>query len=221
MEHFFFFWSRLPANGRCHIQKCVLSCFNCVQLSATPWTVTHQAPLSVGFSRQNTRVGCHALHQGIFLTQGMNPCFLRLLPCLAGSLPLMPLGQSNQRRESYKTLAFKEIEPVRSTVLASGAVVSLCTDQPWSLFCGPRLSGPVLLLHNSMSCGQSCLRHETCGLCHEAINWTPRGFDKLPLTRLLSSSWIVMKTEVLHFDTLCYESALWMTATGKNGNVLP
>ena len=30
----------------------MLSCFSCVQLSATPWTVGHQAPLSVGFSRQ-------------------------------------------------------------------------------------------------------------------------------------------------------------------------
>ena len=26
-----------------------------------PWTVAHQAPLSMGFSRQNTGVGCHAL----------------------------------------------------------------------------------------------------------------------------------------------------------------
>ena len=31
---------------------CVLSHFSCVQLFATPWTVAHQAPLSMGFSRQ-------------------------------------------------------------------------------------------------------------------------------------------------------------------------
>ena len=31
---------------------CVLSCFICVQLFATPWTVAHQAPLSMGLSRQ-------------------------------------------------------------------------------------------------------------------------------------------------------------------------
>ena len=30
----------------------MLSCFTCVQLFATPWTVVHQAPLSMGFSRQ-------------------------------------------------------------------------------------------------------------------------------------------------------------------------
>ena len=39
---------------------------------ATLWTVAHQAPLSMGFSSQNTGVGCHFLLQGIFLTQGSN-----------------------------------------------------------------------------------------------------------------------------------------------------
>ena len=31
---------------------CVLICFSCVLLFATLWTVPHQAPLSLGFSRQ-------------------------------------------------------------------------------------------------------------------------------------------------------------------------
>ena len=31
---------------------CVLSHFSCVRLSATPWTMAHQTPLSMGFSRQ-------------------------------------------------------------------------------------------------------------------------------------------------------------------------
>ena len=31
---------------------CMLSCFSCVQLFASPWTVACQAPLSLGFSRQ-------------------------------------------------------------------------------------------------------------------------------------------------------------------------
>ena len=30
----------------------MISCFSCVQLFVTPWTVAHQAPLYVGFSRQ-------------------------------------------------------------------------------------------------------------------------------------------------------------------------
>ena len=34
------------------VHACVLSHFSCVRLCETPWTVAHQAPLSMGFSRQ-------------------------------------------------------------------------------------------------------------------------------------------------------------------------
>ena len=40
---------------------------------------------------KNTGVGCHALLQGIFQTQGLNPGLSCLLPRQAGSLPLAPL----------------------------------------------------------------------------------------------------------------------------------
>ena len=40
--------SRVP----CAIHACGLSCFSRVQLSVTLWTVACQAPLSMGFSRQ-------------------------------------------------------------------------------------------------------------------------------------------------------------------------
>ena len=42
---------------------------------------------------KNARVVCHALLQGIFPTQGSNPCFLCLLHWQAGSLPLVPPGR--------------------------------------------------------------------------------------------------------------------------------
>ena len=54
----------------------MLSCFSRVQLFATLWTVALQAPQSMGLSRQNIAVDHHALLQGIFLTQGSNPCLL-------------------------------------------------------------------------------------------------------------------------------------------------
>ena len=38
-------------------------------------------------------MGCHALLQGIFQTQGSNPYLLRLLQQQAGSLPLGPPGK--------------------------------------------------------------------------------------------------------------------------------
>ena len=63
---------------------------SCVQLFATPWGVACQASLSMEFSSKNTGVGCHALLQGIFLTQGLN---LGLLHYRQDSLPSEPLGE--------------------------------------------------------------------------------------------------------------------------------
>ena len=42
----------------------MLSCFSCVWLCATLWTVACQAPLSMGFPSKNTGVGCHVLLHG-------------------------------------------------------------------------------------------------------------------------------------------------------------
>ena len=44
---------------------------------------------------KSTGVGCHALLQGIFPTQGLNLCLLHLLHWQAGSLPLAPSGNPN------------------------------------------------------------------------------------------------------------------------------
>ena len=55
----------------------VLSCFSRVQLFATPWTAALLCPW--GYPSRNTRVGFHFFLQGIFLTQGSNPCLQRLL----------------------------------------------------------------------------------------------------------------------------------------------
>ena len=60
------------------MHACVLSHFSHVQLFATLWTVVRQAPLSMEPGK-NTGVGCHALLQGIFLTQGLNLGVLNLL----------------------------------------------------------------------------------------------------------------------------------------------
>ena len=39
-----------------------------VRLLVTPWTAADQAPLSMGFSRQNTGVGCHCLLRNLYNT---------------------------------------------------------------------------------------------------------------------------------------------------------
>ena len=64
---------------------------SCVRLFATPWTVAHQAPLSMEFSRQEYW-SCHFHLQGIFLTQRSNRGLLCLLHWKVDSLPLSHLS---------------------------------------------------------------------------------------------------------------------------------
>ena len=62
----------------------------------TPQTEAHQAPLSMGFSRQEHWSGLHALLQGIFPTQQSNPHLLCLLHWQVGSLAVTPPGKPTQ-----------------------------------------------------------------------------------------------------------------------------
>ena len=69
---------------------CVLSR---VRLSATPWTVVLQDPLSRDLPGKNTGVDCHFLPQGIFPTQGLNPGLFCLLHWQAGFFTTEPRGK--------------------------------------------------------------------------------------------------------------------------------
>ena len=69
-----------------HLMRlCVQSCFSCVQLSATLWTVVRQALLSMGFSRQEywSRMPCPP--PGDLPDPGIKPASL-MSPTLAGGL---------------------------------------------------------------------------------------------------------------------------------------
>ena len=59
---------------------CVLSC---IQLFATPWTVAHQAPLSMGFPRQEYWNGLPFLSPGHLPDPSIEPSSL-VSPVLAG-----------------------------------------------------------------------------------------------------------------------------------------
>ena len=62
---------------------------NCVQLFVTPWTVAHQAPLYMGFPRQEYQSGLPFPPPGDLSKPGIKPTSLRS-PALAGSLPAEP-----------------------------------------------------------------------------------------------------------------------------------
>ena len=62
-------------------QSCLL-CAKSLQLCPTfaiPWAVAPRLLCLWDFPVKNTGVGCHALLQRIFLTQGLNPCLLCFL----------------------------------------------------------------------------------------------------------------------------------------------
>ena len=63
----------------------VLSRFSCVRLLAMPWTVAHQAPLSLGFSRQEYQSGLPCPPPGDLPDPGIEPRSLTS-PALAGGI---------------------------------------------------------------------------------------------------------------------------------------
>ena len=73
-------WPTLSLSHRC-------VCAEYVSCSVMPdslqpfWTVACQAPLSMGFSRQEYCMGCHSFLQEIFPSQGSNLQLLCLLLC--------------------------------------------------------------------------------------------------------------------------------------------
>ena len=114
----------------------MLSRFSHAQLYATLWSVAHQTPLSMGFSKQEYWSGLHALLQGIFLTQGSNPHLLFLLHWQVGSLPLAPPEKPNMSNTCYQ-------KSINFSLWISDKVVAqpcptLCDHhglQPARLFC--------------------------------------------------------------------------------------
>ena len=73
-----------------HTCACMLTCLSCVQLSAISWPVAHQAPLSMGFSKQEYWSGLPCLSPGDLPNPGIEPISP---PVQADSLPSEPPGK--------------------------------------------------------------------------------------------------------------------------------
>ena len=75
--------------------KSMLSCFSCVHLFATLWTVTLRAPLSIGFSRQENWSGLLCPPPGDLPNPGIKPLSLMSpLHWQVSPLPPAPPGKS-------------------------------------------------------------------------------------------------------------------------------
>ena len=82
---------------------CMLSCSNHVQHSAIPWTVAHQAPLSMGFSRQEYRSGLPCPPPGDLPDPEIKPTSLMPPAWQGDSLPLMPPRKPDDMLHFKKT----------------------------------------------------------------------------------------------------------------------
>ena len=73
----------------------MLGDFSCVRLFVTSWTVAHQAPLSMGFSRQEywSELPCLPPREVGLPDPGIKPASLASPALQAGSLPLAPSGK--------------------------------------------------------------------------------------------------------------------------------
>ena len=68
------------------------SCFSHVRLFATPWIIARQAPLFVGFFRQEHWSGLPFPSPGNLPNPGIGPVLPVALALQADSLPLTPQG---------------------------------------------------------------------------------------------------------------------------------
>ena len=75
------------------IRLCMVLLLQLYQTLATPWTVAHQAPLSMGFSRKKYWSGLPCPPLGDLPNQGIKLCLLHLLHWQAGSLSLPSPGK--------------------------------------------------------------------------------------------------------------------------------
>ena len=118
-----------------------------VRLCASPRTAAHQAPLSMGFSRQEYWSGLPFPSPGDLPAQGSNPRLLCLLHWQAGSLLLEPPGNP-----ANDGLANPEAPP---TVQSSPMRADLSQTQFWPNPCTcpllpPSLPESFLLDHSSV-----------------------------------------------------------------------
>ena len=148
------------------MRVCAQSC-----LSVNLWTVAHQAPLSMEFSRQECWSRLPYLTAGVFPTQGPNLTLLCLLHWQADSLPLCHLGSpSGQPWPHYPHKISLEMVPLlffervweglvliledvcsKSTVKLSGpGLLFVGRFDYYSIFYSQLICPGFLFLHNSV-----------------------------------------------------------------------
>ena len=84
--------------------------------SVIPWTVAHQAPLSMEISRQEYWSGLTFPTPGDLPNHGLNP---QLLHCQVDSLPLVPPGKPSQKKVLVAQSCLTLCNPMDCSLLGS------------------------------------------------------------------------------------------------------
>ena len=148
----------------------LLSCFSRVRLCVTPWTVTRQAPLSMGFSRQEYWSGVQCSPPGDLPDPGIKPAFL-MSPALAGRLfatnatweALWNHRTVYKSRLLLRTLLAAEVD-TDPGMPALHMVQDHTRVGAWSLLCG----GPGLMGRPGEHCRRGSSGEKTCLLTQQA-----------------------------------------------------
>ena len=108
------------------VHGCIPSHFSHMQLIVTLWAVAYQAPWPWDSSNKNTAVGCHALLQGIFPTQGWN-LHLPASPALQkDSLPTEPPRKPISKfTEAVVGLSTCSIQTVSLSLSSPGCILEI------------------------------------------------------------------------------------------------
>ena len=77
-----YIWKILYIYIYIYIYACMLSCFSCVQLFVTPWTVACQVSLSMEFCKQEYWAGLPCLSLGYFPNPGNKPVHPYVYVCI-------------------------------------------------------------------------------------------------------------------------------------------
>ena len=106
----------LPLGVGQSLRACVRACTRAQLLScvcATPWTVAHQPPLSMGFSRQEYWSGLPCCPPGDLPDSGIKPVSPASPALQADSLPLSLQGSSRTESAAPLTPACRQPWPTR------------------------------------------------------------------------------------------------------------
>ena len=99
---------RIITCGASNLDQVKCHLFSCVWLFVTLWTVAHQAPLSMEFSRQEFWSELPCPPSGDLPNPGIKPMFVKS-PALRGSLPLAPLEKPLCMRHMASSRLFVHI----------------------------------------------------------------------------------------------------------------